>query len=80
MDAQHPFASRDDIWRVFEDLRELHTTQVEHAERIARLERRRDEEARLRNVWSPSLPFATSAGGPMQAGNTSIKCRLTIIG
>ncbi|KAE8151138.1 hypothetical protein BDV25DRAFT_99295 [Aspergillus avenaceus] len=63
MDAQYPFASRDDIWRVFEELKELHTAQFEQAERIARLERRRDEDARLRSVWGPLSPFPTSVGG-----------------
>ncbi|PWY93194.1 ubiquitin carboxyl-terminal hydrolase 19 [Aspergillus sclerotioniger CBS 115572] len=63
MDAQYPFASRDDIWRVFEELKELHATQFEQAERIARLERRRDEDARLRSVWGPLSPFPSSVGG-----------------
>ena len=53
MDAQYPFASRDDIWRVFDELKELHATQFEQAERIARLERRRDEDARMKSVWGP---------------------------
>ncbi|KAI9038616.1 uncharacterized protein KD926_010560 [Aspergillus affinis] len=63
MDAQYPFASRDDIWRVFEELKELHATQFEQAERIARLERRKDEDARLRSVWGPLSPFPSSVGG-----------------
>ncbi|KAL2872570.1 uncharacterized protein BJX67DRAFT_12911 [Aspergillus lucknowensis] len=63
MDAQYPFASRDDIWRVFEELKELHAAQFEQAERIARLERRRDEDARLKSVWGPLSPFPSSVGG-----------------
>ncbi|KKK14001.1 hypothetical protein P175DRAFT_0534280 [Aspergillus ochraceoroseus IBT 24754] len=63
MDAQYPFASRDDIWRVFEELKELHATQYDQAERIARLERRRDEDARLRSVWGPLSPFPSSVAG-----------------
>ncbi|KAI9369610.1 hypothetical protein BJX61DRAFT_135601 [Aspergillus egyptiacus] len=62
MDAQYPFASRDDIWRVFEELKELHATQYEQAERIARLERRRDEDARLKSVWGPVSHFPSSIG------------------
>ncbi|KAL4867418.1 hypothetical protein BDV12DRAFT_120655 [Aspergillus spectabilis] len=62
MDAQYPFASRDDIWRVFEELKELHATQYEQAERIGRLERRRDEDARLKSVWGPLSPFPSSVG------------------
>ena len=68
MDAQYPFASRDDIWRVFEELKELHATQFEQAERIARLERRRDEDARLRSVWGPLSPFPSSVGGTVPTG------------
>ncbi|RAH41698.1 uncharacterized protein BO95DRAFT_259713 [Aspergillus brunneoviolaceus CBS 621.78] len=67
MDAQFPFASRDDIWRVFEEIKELHAAQFEQAERIARLERRRDEDARLRSVWGPLSPFPTSVGGTIPA-------------
>jgi hypothetical protein len=68
MDAQYPFASRDDIWRVFEELKELHATQFEQAERIARLERRRDEDARLKSVWGPLSPFPSSVGGAVPTG------------
>jgi hypothetical protein len=62
MDAQYPFASRDDIWRVFEELKELHIAQYEQGERLAQLERRRDEDARLRRPWGPVSPFPTSVG------------------
>ena len=62
MDAQYPFASRDDIWRVFQELRDVQTTQLEQSERIGQLERRRDEDARLRSVWGPLSPFPTSVG------------------
>ncbi|RDW90600.1 uncharacterized protein DSM5745_02375 [Aspergillus mulundensis] len=68
MDAQYPFASRDDIWRVFEELKDLHATQIEQAERIARLERRRDEDARLKSVWGPLSPFPSSVGGAVPTG------------
>lgn len=68
MDAQYPFASRDDIWRVFEELKELHATQLEQAERIARLERRRDEDAKLKSVWGPLSPFPTSVAGTIPTG------------
>lgn len=68
MDAQYPFASRDDIWRVFEQLRDLHAVQFDQGERIARLERRRDEDARLRSVWGPLSPFPSSVGPSLPAG------------
>lgn len=68
MDAQYPFASRDDIWRVLDDLKDLHAAQFEQSERIGRLERRKDEDARLRSVWGPLSPFPTSVGGSVPAG------------
>ncbi|KAK2783967.1 hypothetical protein FQN53_008888 [Emmonsiellopsis sp. PD_33] len=57
MDAQYPFASREDIWRVQEEVKELYATQAEHHDRISRLERRRDDDARMKNVWAPLSPF-----------------------
>lgn len=72
MDAQSPFASRDDIWRVFEEVKELHTIQFEQAERIARLERRREEDARLKNLWSPMSPFPSSVGGALPTGTVNL--------
>lgn len=76
MDAQYPFASRDDIWRVFDELKDLHVAQFEQAERIAKLERRRDEDARLRSVWGPLSPFPTTVGGPVPTGMLSNTPRL----
>lgn len=68
MDAQCPFASRDDIWRVLEEVKELHSVQFEQADRIARLERRRDEDARVKSLWGPMSPFPTPGAGPISAG------------
>lgn len=66
MDAQYPFASREDIWRVFEEVKDLYSTQLEHGERIARLERRREDDARLKSVWGPVSQFPnTMSGGPL---------------
>lgn len=68
MDAQYPFASRDDIWRVLDELKELQVAQFDQAERIARLERRRDGEMRLKSLWNPQSPFPPSAGGSIAPG------------
>ena len=68
MDAQYPFASRDDIWRVFDELKDLHAAQSEQADRLTRLERRKDEDARLRSVWGPLSPFPTPIGATVTAG------------
>ncbi|EED21933.1 conserved hypothetical protein [Talaromyces stipitatus ATCC 10500] len=65
MDAQYPFASREDIWRVFEEVKDLYSTQLEHGERISRLERRREDDARLKSVWGPISQFPSTMNGPL---------------
>lgn len=70
MDAQYPFASREDIWRVFEEVKDLYATQIEHGERIARLERRKEDDARLKSVWGPLSPFPSSVAGVMPPGKS----------
>ncbi|KAJ5485638.1 hypothetical protein N7539_005626 [Penicillium diatomitis] len=68
MDAQYPFATRDDLWRVFNELKGLHVRQFEQSERIARLERDREEHTRLKNVWASSLsPLHSAASGPISS-------------
>lgn len=63
MDAQSPFASRDDIWRIFDELKELHREQLEQGVRIARLERRREDDAKLKSVWNgPLSPYPIPTG------------------
>ncbi|KAF7718957.1 Uncharacterized protein PECH_006302 [Penicillium ucsense] len=68
MDAQYPFATRDDLWRVFDELKGLHVRQFEQSERIARLEKDREEHTRLKNVWASSLsPLHSAASGPISS-------------
>ncbi|KAG5297846.1 hypothetical protein I7I48_07104 [Histoplasma ohiense] len=64
MDAQYPFASREDIWRIKEEVKDLFAAQLEHGERISRLERRRDDDARMKSVWGPLSPFPGPIGTP----------------
>ncbi|CEJ61104.1 hypothetical protein PMG11_09646 [Penicillium brasilianum] len=54
MDAQYPFASRDDIWRVIDELKDLHEAQAFQGDRITRLERHQDDNARMKNIWGSS--------------------------
>lgn len=65
MDAQYPFASREDIWRVFEEVKGLYSTQLEHSERITRLERRREDDMRLKSVWGPLSQFPGGLSGSL---------------
>jgi hypothetical protein len=72
MDAQYPFASRDDIWRVIDELKDLHEAQAYQGDRITRLERNQDDNARMKNIWgtSPS-PIHTGIGGSIPTGTAS---------
>lgn len=72
MDAQYPFASREDIWRVHEEVRDLFNTQMEHGERLAKLERRRDDDARIKSLWGPFSPFPCAVSTPVNQGTDSI--------
>lgn len=69
MDPQSvSFTPRDDIWRFHSDMLRVQQTQAEHADRLARLERRQDEDARVKSVWGTSSPFPSVLGGTPQQG------------
>lgn len=59
----------------------LQQTQAEHAERIARLERRQDEDARVKSVWGNSSPFPnalTPQQGESHAFNSSMPTNIHV--
>lgn len=72
MDAPYYSGPRE-FWQIIEDLKELHAVQFEQAERIARLERRREEDARLKSVWGPLSPFPTPLGSSIPTGTSVIQ-------
>jgi hypothetical protein len=63
------FTSRDD-WRL--DMLRVQQTVVDHSERLSRLERRQDEDARMKSVWGTSSPFPGVLSGTPQQGETII--------
>ncbi|KAK8228674.1 hypothetical protein BKA81DRAFT_285312, partial [Phyllosticta paracitricarpa] len=70
MDPQSiPFTPRDDIWRFHSEMLRVQQTQAEHADRLSRLERRQDEDARVKSVWGTSSPFP-SVLVPLQQPNS----------
>ena len=73
MESQLPFASRDELWRLQESLNEISTAQAQHAERIMRLEKRRDDDARVKSVWGPTSPFPVGLGGTGPQGEYSLR-------
>ena len=70
MDPQFAFASKDDIWRLQADMNTFHATQSEHADRLLRLERRQDDDARMKSVWGQSSPFPSILSGTPQQGES----------
>ncbi|KAI9874666.1 MAG: hypothetical protein M1830_009429 [Pleopsidium flavum] len=66
MDPQLAVASRDDIWRMQTDMKTVQATQIEHADRLLRLERRQDDDARMKSVWGNSSPFPSILSGTPQ--------------
>lgn len=55
MDSQYDFAPRDEFWRIFEEIHKLHAIQLDQAERIGQLERRRNEDSKLKSLWGPPI-------------------------
>ncbi|KAA6414238.1 MAG: hypothetical protein FRX48_02601 [Lasallia pustulata] len=66
MDPQFAFASSADIWRLQDEMKNVYATQAEHSDRLLRLERRQDDDSRLRSVWGNSSPFPSILSGTPQ--------------
>jgi ubiquitin carboxyl-terminal hydrolase 4/11/15 len=62
------FQPRDDIWRFHNDMIRVQQSQAELSDRVTRLERRQDDDSRLKNVWGTSSPFPSVLGGTPQQG------------
>lgn len=65
MDAQFGLASRDDLWRLQNEMKNVYATQAEHADRLSRLER---DDARLKSTWGGQYPFPSTLSGTPQHG------------
>ena len=58
MDPQSlAFQPQSEVWQLTSNMRNVQETQQEHNERLSRLERRHEEESRLKSVWGPTSPF-----------------------
>ena len=60
------FQPQHDYWRL--EMLKVQHTQAEHAERLARLERRQEDDARMKSVWGTSSPFPGVLSGTPQQG------------
>ncbi|KAL8990482.1 MAG: hypothetical protein Q9177_000876 [Variospora cf. flavescens] len=66
MDSQSQLASREDVWRLQNEMKNVYATQAEHADRLARLERHHTEESRVKSVWGNHSPFPSVLNGTPQ--------------
>ena len=62
------FQPRDDLWRFQDEMLSVQQTQAELVDRVARLERRNEDESRMKNVWRTSSPFPSVLAGTPQQG------------
>ena len=68
MDPHASFASRDELWHLQNEMKSVFTTQADHSDRLVRLERRLDEDTRMKSVWGASSPFPSVLSGTPQQG------------
>ncbi|KAI9838741.1 MAG: hypothetical protein M1838_004533 [Thelocarpon superellum] len=66
MDPPFAYVSREELWRLVEEMKTVHAVQGDHAERLGRLERRQEDDARLKSVWGTSSPFPSVLSGTPQ--------------
>lgn len=69
-------ASRDDLYNVQMEVKQLQVTQHSHAERLMRVEKRLAEDAAVKSVWAmPQFPSALSGTplhGPLQISHADV--------
>lgn len=66
------FTPRDDVWRFQSEMFRVQQTQADHAERLMRLERRQEDDARMKSVWGTSSPFPSVLSGTPQQGKNQL--------
>ena len=67
-----PYSSsnnNDASWRLQSEVAKIQQVQADHAERIVRLERRQDDDARMKSVWGSNSPFPSVLSGTPQQGD-----------
>ena len=70
MDPQYALASKDDVWRLQNEMKNVYATQAEHADRLARLEQRQGSEGRIKSPWGTTShsPYNGPLTGPPPQG------------
>ncbi|KAF2126189.1 cysteine proteinase [Dothidotthia symphoricarpi CBS 119687] len=60
------FQPREEFWRFQSEMLRVQQNQAELSDRVCRLERKQDDDSRLKNVWGTSSPFPSVLGGTPQ--------------
>ncbi|KAF4553390.1 Ubiquitin carboxyl-terminal hydrolase-like protein 14 [Elsinoe fawcettii] len=60
------FQPQNDLWRMQNELQRIQAVQAEHSDRILRLERKQDDDARMKSVWGGASPFPNVLSGTPQ--------------
>ena len=81
MDPQSlAFQPQSEVWQLSNMMRNVQDIQQEHADRLLRLERRHEEESKVKSVWGPSSPFTGVLSGSSSHGKFSQGIKVTFIG
>ena len=73
MDQRPQLASREDVWRLQNEMKNVYATQAEHADRLLRLERHQNDESRIKSAWGSQSPFPSVLNGSGQHGMLLLK-------
>lgn len=60
------FQPQTDGWRLQNELSRVQAVQQDHSERLLRLERKQEDDARMKSVWGGASPFPSVLGGTPQ--------------
>jgi len=66
MEGHFP-SSREELYLVQMDVKHVQAVQINHADRLLRLEKRQADDAALKSVWNS--PFPSVLGGTPQQGS-----------
>lgn len=69
MDSQFT-ATREELYHVQMDVKHVQAVQINHADRLLRLEKRQADDAALKSVWGTGSPFPGVLSGTPQQGKS----------
>lgn len=73
MEPQQHNISRNELLRLQSEMKTFSSIQSEHAERLARLERRPEDDGRSKSIWGGSSPFPGLGASTPSAGKPAFK-------